>query len=370
MLSVRNRYFAFGLVGALLALACRKKEPPKPEIAPASTAAVLIASAKPVEIDPRSLAHDLGAMPIPTNNPQTPEKIALGQQLFFDKRLSGDGTRACYSCHQNEDGSGGHDPLSMGADGKLLPRHSPTLWNVGYLSKTYWDGRADSLEALMKSAWAGNNMGVGKDNLDKKAKEIAKIKGYKQAFAKAFPKDGVTADTIAQAVSAYERTLVCNNTAYDRFAKGEAAALSSDQKTGLGIFMGKAACVMCHTPPFFSSAYGTPGGSFFNTGMGTDVAEDKIDVGRFKVTQSEGDWASFKVPSLRNVSKSAPYFHNGSIAKLEDAVAFMAKGGLANKNKSPLLSDRKLTSEELSSLVAFLKGLDCDGKLEEPKLPE
>lgn len=361
----------FSLLAALAFLGCARKEPPKQEpSAPAATAAVT-ASAKPAEIDPKTLISDLGEMKIPATNPQTPEKIALGHQLFFDKRLSSDGTRACYTCHQNEDGTGGHEPLAIGPESKVLTRHSPVMWNVGYLPRFYWDGRADSLEAQMKGAWAGGNLGVGKDNLEKKAKELSKIKGYKQAFAKVFPKEGLTVDTVAQAISAYERTLVCNNTAYDRFAKGEAQALSAEQKEGLGLFMGKAGCVMCHAPPFFSSAYTVASGTYFNTGMGTQgIPEEKVDIGRSKVSENPADWAAFKVPTLRNISRSAPYFHNGSVATLEEAVKFMATGGAANKNKSPLLTDRQLSASELGSLVAFLKSLDCEGKLEVPKLPQ
>lgn len=362
---------SFALVAVCGLFACETKAPAKPEKPSNAATAAAAVKVQPPALDPRSLAYDLGLPQAPASNPPSPEKIALGHQLFFDKRLSVDGSRSCYSCHLNEDGGGGHDPLAIGAEGKVLARHSPVIWNVGYLPRLYWDGRADSLEAQMKGAWAGGNMGVGKDNLEKKAKEIGKIKGYQPAFAKVFPKEGATADTIAQAVSAYERTLVCNNTAYDRFAKGDGRALSETQKVGLGLFMGKAACVSCHAPPHFSSAYSVPSGTYFNTGLGTKgVAEDKVDVGRFKVTESEGDWAAFKVPTLRNVRRTPPYFHDGSVATLDEAVKFMASGGHANKNKTPLLSDRKLSSEELGAVVEFLSALDCDAKLEEPKLPE
>ena len=118
------------------------------------------------------------------------EKVALGHALFFDKRLSVDGSRSCYSCHQNEDGNGGHDPLAIGPGDKPLPRHSPVIWNVGYYQNAlYWDGRAATLEDNAKAAWAGGNMGVGKENLEKKAEEIGKIAGYKKLFKAAFPEE-------------------------------------------------------------------------------------------------------------------------------------------------------------------------------------
>ncbi|HLV64939.1 MAG TPA: cytochrome c peroxidase [Polyangiaceae bacterium] len=357
------------LLVSLAGLACSKKETPAPA---ASASAPLVASAAaPAGPKTDSMTFPvLGSVPIPENNAQTPEKIALGHQLFFDKRLSADGTRACYSCHLNEDGTGGHDPTAVGAKGVKLTRHSPVLWNVGYLPRLYWDGRADSLESQALAAWAGGNMGVGKDKLEAKAKEIGKIPEYKQAFAKVFPDRGATPETIVQAISAYERTLVCDDTRYDRYAKGDKSALGDREKQGLELFMGKAGCVACHAPPHFSTAFMAKDGTYFNTGIGTrGKKEDEVDVGRMAVTKNAADWAAFKPPSLRNVAKTPPYFHDGSVADLEEAVRFMATGGHANKNLSPLLTDRKLTDAEISAVVAFLRSLDCPGSLVEPKLP-
>ncbi len=274
---------------------------------------------------------------------------------------------SCYSCHQNEDGNGGHDPLAIGAKEKKLTRHSPVIWNVGYLPALYWDGRSDSLEAQAKGAWGGGNMGVGADNLDKKAQEVAALPEYKELFAKVFPDTKIGADQVAQALSSYERTLICNDTAYDKYAAGDKAALTDAQKDGLELFMGKAMCTACHSPPFFSSAY-MGKGTFFNVGVGTkDVPENEVDVGRMKVSSDEKDWAAFKVPSLRNVTKSAPYFHDGHVSELKDAVKFMASGGHDNKNKTPLMMDKKLSDEEIDSLVSFLGALECGGTLTPPK---
>ncbi len=314
-------------------------------------------------------ASPLGAVAVPADNPQTPEKVALGHQLFFDARLSVDGSRSCYSCHLNEDGNGGHDPVAIGAGGKKLPRHSPVIWNVGYLGGLYWDGRAASLEAQATGAWALGNMGVGKENLDKKAKEIEAIAGYKAVFDKVFPGEGVTPSTIVKAISAYERTLVCDNTAWDRHQAGDATAMNDAQKRGLATFQGKAGCIACHTPPFFSSAYSGEG-TYFNVGVGTDgKAEADVDVGRMSVTKNEADWAAFKVPTLRNVSKTPPYFHDGHTASLKDAVKLMASGGVKNKNLTPLMVDKALTDAEVDDIVSFLGALDCEKKLEQPTLP-
>jgi cytochrome c peroxidase len=135
--------------------------------------------------------------------------------------------------------------------------------------------------------------------------------------------------------------------------------------------MGKGQCALCHAPPLFSSAMAVPGGLYYNVGIGTaGKAESDVDAGRGGVTGKDTDWAAFKIPSLRNVAKSAPYFHDGSVATLEEAVKIMSSGGIENKNKSALLADRGLSDDERAALVAFLGALDCGGKLEQPTLPD
>src|SRR5690606_6431925 len=228
----------------------------------------------------------------------------------------------------------------------------------------YWDGRAATLEAQARGAWAGGNMGVGEENLLKKADEIGLKPEYEPMFDAAFPGEGATPDTIVKALAAYERTLFCGDTAWDRFEAGKSNELTDEQKKGWELFKGKANCATCHTPPFFSDAYMASGGAYHNTGMGMEGKKpDEIDVGRQLVSGSASDYASFKTPSLRNVSKSAPYFHNGAVDSLEEAVRFMASGGYKNKNLDPKLVDRKLTDDEVKAVVAFLKSLDYEGEL-------
>jgi cytochrome c peroxidase len=318
----------------------------------------------PVPESPKTL----GSLGAPKDNPTTPVKVRLGNLLFFDPRLSVDGSRSCYSCHENADGTGGHEPVAVGAKGVKLPRHAPVMWNVAYLPKLYWDGRSDSLEAQMKAAWAGGNMGVGQDGLAEKAKETGERPEYKALFEAAFPGESVTPDTIAQAVSAYERTIFCGDTAFDKFSAGDKTALTKEQANGLALFTGKAACNACHTPPFFSDAYTTDGGAFHNVGIGTKgKPEAEVDVGRAKVTKNDGDWAAFKTPSLRNVTHSAPYFHDGSVGTIEEAVTLMAGGGIANKRKDHKLVDKKLKKEEIASIVEFLGALECTGGIAKPE---
>jgi cytochrome c peroxidase len=354
----------------LSALAGCAKSEPKPDQKPAAVstaAAPSPASASPGLPPLPAPPQVFGPPKTPATNPTTPAKVRLGQQLFFDKSLSVDGTRSCYSCHQNEDGTGGHEPKAIGAKNTPLPRHSPVLWNVGYLPKLYWDGRSDSLEAQAKAAWAGGNMGVGQDNLAAKAEEIGDKPEYKAAFAAVFPGIGATPDSVVQAISAYERTLFCADTKLDRHLAGDTSALDSDQKAGLDLFIGKAACHSCHTPPFFSDAYLIEDGSYHNVGVGISGKDPAaVDVGRQKVSENPSEWAAFKTPSLRNVSRSAPYLHDGSLSKLKDVVRFMAGGGFKNPSLDPKMVDKQLTDDEIDKLVAFLGSLECTGSLEPP----
>jgi cytochrome c peroxidase len=297
-------------------------------------------------------------------------KVALGHQLFFDPRLSVDGSRSCYSCHQNENGNGGAEPTATGAANRRLTRHSPSIWNVAYMSRFYWDGRSGSLEAQAKGAWGGGNMGVGADNLDAKAAEIGAIQGYTNQFREIFGERGATAETVAEAIASYERTLVCDQTRYDRFIAGEEDTLNEAEQRGLELFNGKAGCATCHTPPFFSAQFATDEGIYYNVGIGVaGVPEAQVDVGRMAVTESDGDWAAFKVPSLRNIAKSAPYFHDGSVSSLEQAVRYMAGPGVANRNLTPLIMDRGLSDDEVAALVTFLGSLSCPEELAAPVLP-
>jgi cytochrome c peroxidase len=358
-------------------VACSKNEPEKPSTAAKSESATDAPAATPAAPAPsRVLAplptppKSLGPVRTPPNNPTTPAKVRLGQQLFFDPGLSVDGTRSCYSCHQNEDGTGGHDPTSIGAKNTPLPRHSPTLWNVGYLPRLDWDGRADSLEAQAKAVWAGAHMGVGQDNLAAKAEEIGDKPEYAAQFKAVFPGIGATPESVVQAISAYERTLFCGDTKLDRHVAGDAMALDDQQKAGLDLFIGKAGCHACHTPPFFSDAYLAEDGSYHNVGVGMRGKDPaNLDIGRQKVSENPADWAAFKPPSLRNVTRSAPYLHDGSVAKLEDVVRFMAGGGFPNPGIDPKMVDKKLSKDEIEKLLAFLGTLECSGTLTPPSSP-
>jgi cytochrome c peroxidase len=300
------------------------------------------------------------AMPIPADNPMSPEKVALGRQLFFDERLSIDGSKSCYSCHVCEHGLTDGLPKAIGAGNKQLPRSSPTLWNVGYHKEFYWDGRSGSLEKQAMAAWTGGNMGVG----DKTGEIVARINAlqdYKTQFQKIFRSDA-TADNMMKAISAFERTIVSGNTAWDRWRAGDQSAISQSAFRGWNIFQA-IKCNNCHDGVLFTDQ------QYHNIGIGMD--QNEPDVGRFKVTNKPEDTGAFKTPTLRDVAKSAPYFHDGSAKTLEEAVDVMLAGGKPNQylDKKNLQPHRVLP-EQREDLLNFLRSLTVDCTLTKPPLPQ
>src|SRR5438093_9012758 len=347
----RSAFLTLALPGFLLALAgCAKETPKEPEV-PAYVAEVVAIPAPPPGFEP---------MPEPPDNPTTPEKAALGRQLFFDKRLSVGGSKSCYSCHVNEHGLTDGLPVAVAAGGKKLTRSSPTLWNIGYHKEFYWDGRSASLEKQAAAAWTGPNMGA-KDRQTEIVAAINALPGYRAQFQKVFGSDA-SADNIPKAIAAYERTIVCGDTAWDKFQQGDAAALSDEAKRGWELFRGKAGCGTCHAGALLTDL------QYHNVGVGMDAPEP--DGGRKNFTKDEKDTGAFKTPTLRNISKTAPYFHNGSKATLEDALDFMLGGGFPNKYMDTKnMKKVKLTPAQRNDLLALLRSLDCSGELKEPTLP-
>lgn len=309
-------------------------------------------TAKPVPAQPAAQAvwevpEPFEPVPVPESNPMTLAKVELGRKLYFDKRLSGDGTLSCYSCHVCESGLTDGRPTAIGAFGKAIGRAAPTMWNVGYLDSLYWDGRAASLEAQALAAWKGGNMGAKPDSI---AAVLQADTEYAQAFQEVFQGEA-TPEHVTQALAAYMRSILCYDTAYDRYERGDKTAMSEAALRGWEIFRGKAVCATCHAGNLFTDQ------RYHNVGIG--MSKENPDVGRFKVTQRSQDMGAFKTPTLRDVSRSAPYFHDGSVATLEEAVALMVAGGIDNPHKDPQLHDLGLTDAEKADLVAFLKALDC-----------
>ena len=298
------------------------------------------------------------AMEVPADNPQTPEKAALGRQLFFDKRLSGDETRSCYSCHVCEKGLTDGLPKAIGAFNKALPRSSPTLWNIGYQKMFYWDGRSPSLEKQAMAAWQGGNMGA-KDHETEIVAKINGLAGYHSQFQKVFGGDA-TAENIMQAISAFERTIISGDTAWDRWQNGDQSAASEAAKRGFEVFK-TAKCTNCHDGVLVTDQ------QFHNVGVGMDASEP--DKGRFNATKKDEDTGAFKTPTLRDVAKSAPYFHDGSAATLEQAVDVMAAGGISNPYLDAGLAPVKLSERERAALLSFLRSLTAEETIQAPALP-
>lgn len=298
----------------------------------------------------------LPAPPDPADNPTTPEKAALGKQLFFDKRLSGDGSMACQGCHFRHLGWTDGLPLSRKVGGGMNTRHTPTVYNTAYLSSWYWDGRAPTLEGQITAAWKGQ---IGADPA-KASAVIAAIPGYQSQFKGVFGA-APNPDNVAKALAAFLRSLNSGEAPWDRYAAGETTAVTADAAAGYQLFTGKAGCAACHRPPLFTDS------QFHNIGL--EAGKPQPDPGRFAVTKDPADMSAFKTPTLRSVAISGPYFHDGSAASLEQAVRYMAAGGNPTASRSGLLVDRKLSDTEISQIIAFLNSLTSEEVFTAPQLP-
>ncbi len=290
--------------------------------------------------------------PAPADNPMTPAKVALGKALFFDPRFSSTGTVSCFSCHNVMEGGDDHRPTSIGVHGQKGGRNAPSVWNAAFLSAQFWDGRAATLEDQAKGPPV-NPIEMGMPNLDATVARIRNIPGYLPLFEEAFGKGAVvTMDNAAKAIATYERTLITPDSAYDRYVKGDKAALTNQQVNGLRQFAA-VGCSTCHQGPNFSGPALPRGTAFlmkFPTYPGSPYTAtyDLIkDQGRFESTRRESDRNMWRVPTLRNLVYTAPYMHNGSVKTLPDAVRVMASTQL----------NRTLSDAEVADIVAFLESL-------------
>jgi cytochrome c peroxidase len=307
-----------------------------------------------------------GPPAIPADNPMTPEKIELGKKLFFDTRLSKASKISCNSCHNVLKAGDDGLPRSPGHEGKLGGRNSPTVFNAAYSSVQFWDGRAPTLEEQAKGPII-NPVEMGMANHNAVVELIAKVPAYVQEFEKVFGKGPVTIDKMVKAIAAYERTLITPDSPYDRFVAGDKKAMSPAAQRGWRLVQ-SANCVMCHSGPMFNGAADKKVGEGFymKFPLIPDAAlETKYrfseDLGRFNETHAEADKNMWRVPTWRNIALTAPYFHNGSVATLDEAVRVMAKTQLA----------RELKPQEVGDIVEFLKALTGKApKQTPPTLPE
>lgn len=303
----------------------------------------------------------LKALRIPDDNPITAEKVALGKQLYFDKRLSRDDTVSCASCHDPQKGWSNGEKFATGIRKQVGGRNSPTIINAAYAPLQFWDGRAEGLEG---QALGPIQNPIEMDNtLPELVMKLNAIPGYREQFRTIFGTD-VTAENVAKAISSFERTILSGDAPYDRFVAGDKQALSPAAARGYEIFFHKAHCSACHAGPNFSD------NAFHNLGVGIDA--EKPDVGRMEVTKMLGDRGAFKTPTLREIGRTAPYMHNGSHATLEDVVEFYNKGGVPNDQLDEEIFPLKLGPADSADLVAFLKeGLSSEAypTVEAPALP-
>jgi len=307
---------------------------------------------------PLGLSEDLK---IPAENPLTPEKVMLGHLLYFDKRISLDGTVSCATCHNPKTGWSDEGPVSTGIKGQKGTRRAPTSINSTYMALQFWDGRAKNLEEQALGPMI-NPIEMGNPNHDVVVERIRKIPVYVDLFQKAFGAPP-SKENIAQAIGSFERTVLSGNSKYDQFVAGNATALNESEKRGKDLFFGKAMCVTCHNGPTFSDS------QFHNLGVGMN--KPNPDLGRYTQTKQEKDKGAFKTPGLRDVALHAPYMHDGSQKTLEEVIEFYDQGGEANPQLDPLVRKLNLTPQEKTDLVNFMKALNGSPypTIAEPKLP-
>lgn len=307
------------------------------------------------------------AVPVPEQNPQTPGKIELGRKLFFDRRLSGDGTMNCAACHNPETGFSDNREISLNYPTTRNWRNSPTLMNVGFQKYLFHDGRAQTLEeqALfpMMSAFEMNR------NLDFVEEVIRSVPEYVEAFKQVFGDEDITQQRMAMAIAAFERTLVSKNPLLDRYLKGDRKALSAEAKKGYEIFIGKGKCAECH------DGLGLSDNKFYALYAPENLEQEKDprvaatrrfvakvyhyedfrnlteDPGRYLITKDKKDWKAFKTPTLWEIAKTGPYMHNGIFQTLDEVVEFFDQGG---GKGNAVLKELNLSAEEKKQLKTFL----------------
>lgn len=297
---------------------------------------------------------------IPDDNPVTKEKVELGRQLYFDKRLSEDSSVSCATCHHPALGFSDGLPTSTGINGQKGGRNAPTVINTTYNDVQFWDGRSGSLEEQALGP-IQNPVEMG-FTLDGVVKRLNGIYGYKLQFQNIFKTD-VTADGIGKAIASFERTILSGGSRWDDYNYGNENALTETAKQGMELFNGKALCSSCHL------GFNLTDNSFHNIGVGMN--KPNPDLGRHQVTKNENEKGAFKTPTLRDIMRTAPYMHDGSLKTIEEVIEFYNKGGEQNQWLDPKLKPLNLSKEEKGALLAFLKDLNgIPVIIEPPILPE
>jgi cytochrome c peroxidase len=336
------------------------------------TASVAAAAAAPSGYAPHGTVTiegvtvpDIGPMPAQVPTPPTnlsyAQKVELGKQLYFETRLSKNNSVSCAFCHNPGTGFADARQFSIGAFGTSGGRQAPTVYNTGFIPLQFWDGRAGSLEE--QAIGPIHNPIEMAEMHETVVPKIAKIPAYQKQFQLIFG-GGASLQHIAEAIAAFERTIVSQNSAFDKHVMGESGAMSGTAVRGLELFRGKARCILCHNGPNFTD------NKFHNLGV-PQVGPLKEDLGRFMVTRAHKDKGAFKTPTLRSAVETAPYMHDGVFKTLEEVIDFFDAGGGSNPNLSPLMKPLGLSAEEKADLLEFLKALTgAPIKVNVPKLPK
>ena len=300
-------------------------------------------------------------VPIPSGNLNYAAKVSLGKQLYFDGRLSKNNAISCAFCHNPMAGFADPNQTSVGVSGERGGRQSPTVYNTAFNLFQFWDGRAGSLEE--QAIGPIHNPVEMAETHDNVVPKIGKIKGYQELFQKVFG-TGVSLQGIAEAIAAFERTIISTNSSFDKFVLGDSQAMGEDAQHGMAVFKGKGRCILCHNGSNFTD------NQFHNTGV-PQVGPMEEDLGRYEVTRRDADKGAFKTPTLRSIIETAPYMHDGAFKTLEEVVDFYDKGGNANPNLDRRIKPLALSPQEKTDLIAFLKALTGEPiPFEFPKLPE
>lgn len=289
-------------------------------------------------------------VPYPEDNKPTADRVSLGKKLFFDPRLSADGNMSCATCHSPLFGWSDGLATAKGFQSKVLGRASPTVVNTAYQKLQMWDGRKKSLEdQALGPMVSSDEMNIG---VERAIKTIAENKEYQALFAKAYPGEGVTDKTLARAIASFERTIISNNSRFDQWVRGDKKALTKQEINGFKIFndVDKGNCAACHSAPNFTDD------GFHNIGLAS-YGHENPDMGRYAIKPIGVLKGAFKTPTLREVVHTAPYFHDGSAATLEDVVKHYVEGGVVKTHLSPSMKALTLTEKEQADLVAFIKSL-------------
>lgn len=288
----------------------------------------------------------------------TRSKIELGRMLFFEKRISADGKVACSSCHIPQRGFSNGRQYGIGIGGRIGLRNTPTIINAAFNERQFWDGRANSLEEQAKGPIQHPaEMGSSEEHI---IRVLGASQDYRTAFLKAFGSEKITLDLVAKAIATFERTILSGGSPFDRWKyNGEKNAISASAKRGFKIFQTKGKCQKCHLLDEFSAPF--TDNKFHNIGIGMQTKPPHI--GREKVTKSIRDRGKFKTPTLREISRTAPYMHDGSMNTLEEVIDYYDKGAVGNLYLDPDIKPLNLTRDEKRDLIAFLHTLN--GKLPE-----